>query len=206
MSYRIDIDGKNRYDASGGLATSVSEEQRRFFIEQINQAVRERAEARWAEDDRSWYREGDRRREGRQSSRRSLRRTMSASTTSWPPTASSETANSAAIDPNDVVIVPLASPELVAQGPVDGKGVPKGEAAFIDDLYGRGNKLAYADDPSKIDYDRRRQGHAARRRRLSRQPAEGGAPGRRPQADRTATGWMQARPATPSRQQSRSAA
>lgn len=45
MSYRIDIDGRNRYNAAGDRATAMSEEQRRFFIEQINAAVRERAEA-----------------------------------------------------------------------------------------------------------------------------------------------------------------
>ncbi|QFI69798.1 hypothetical protein [Sinorhizobium alkalisoli] len=45
MCFRIDVDGKNRYSASGGRATAPSEEQQRFFIEQINQAVRQRAEA-----------------------------------------------------------------------------------------------------------------------------------------------------------------
>lgn len=45
MSYRIDIDGRNRYNAAGDRATAMLEEQRRFFIEQINAAVRERAEA-----------------------------------------------------------------------------------------------------------------------------------------------------------------
>ena len=45
MSYRIDIDGKRRYDAGGDRAIAVSEEQRRFFVEQVNQAVRERAAA-----------------------------------------------------------------------------------------------------------------------------------------------------------------
>ncbi|AFL50749.1 hypothetical protein ABIE78_003459 [Sinorhizobium fredii] len=151
MSYRIDIDGKNRYDANGGRATSVSEEQRRFFIEQINQAVRERAEAGGPRtidpltEKAIVVEKGDSLSEIAEENHVSLDDLMAANRIKL-------TANSAAIDPNDVVIVPLASPVLVAQGPVDGKGVPKGEAAFIDDLYGRGNKLAYADDPSKIDY------------------------------------------------------
>ncbi|PKA43866.1 peptidoglycan-binding protein LysM [Rhizobium sullae] len=151
MSFRIDIDGKNRYDASGGRATGVSEEQRRFFIKQINQAVRERTEQGGPKtidpgtEKVIVVEKGDSLSQIANENHVSLDDLMAANRIKL-------TANTGAIDPNDVVIVPLASPELVAQGPVDGKGVPKGEAAFIDDLYGRGNKLAYADDPSKIDY------------------------------------------------------
>jgi len=151
MSYRIDIDGKNRYDAEGGRATSVSQEQRRFFIEQINKAVRERAEAGGPKaidpltEKAIVVEKGDSLSEIAEQNHVSLDDLMAASRIKL-------TESTAAIDPNDVVIVPLASPELVAHGPVDGKGVPRGEAAFIDDLYGRGNKLAYADDPAKIDY------------------------------------------------------
>ncbi|AJD46078.1 LysM peptidoglycan-binding domain-containing protein [Rhizobium sp. SEMIA 4085] len=151
MSYRIDIDGKNRYDASGGRATGVSDEQRRFFIAQINQAVRERTEQGGPKtidpgtEKVIVVEKGDSLSQIAKENHVSLDDLMAANRIKL-------TANTAAIDPNDVVIVPLTSPELVAQGPVDGKGVPKGEAAFIGDLYGRGNKLAYADDPSKIDY------------------------------------------------------
>ncbi|MEY9772456.1 hypothetical protein ABIA14_004797 [Sinorhizobium fredii] len=151
MSYRIDIDGKNRHDASGGRTTTASEEQRRFFIEQINQAVRERAEAGGPKsidpltEKAIVVEKGDSLSEIARENHVSLDDLMTANRIKL-------TESTAAIDPNDVVIVPLASPELVAQGAVDGKGVPRGEAAFIDDLYGRGNKLAYADDPSKIDY------------------------------------------------------
>ncbi|QFI65893.1 LysM peptidoglycan-binding domain-containing protein [Sinorhizobium alkalisoli] len=151
MSYRIDIEGKNRYDANGGRATAVSEELRRFFVEQINQAVRERAEAGGPKtidpltEKAIVVEKGDSLWEIAQENHVSLDDLMAANRIKM-------TAKSAAVDPNDVVIVPFASPELVAQGPVDDKGVPKGEAAFIEDLYGRGNKLAYADEPSKIDF------------------------------------------------------
>ncbi|WOS65771.1 LysM peptidoglycan-binding domain-containing protein [Sinorhizobium fredii] len=151
MSYRIDIDGKNRYDATGGRGTAASEEQRQFFVEQINQAVRERAEAGGPNtidpltEKALVVEKGGSLSEIARENHVSLDDLMAGNRIKL-------TESTAAIDPNDVVIVPLASPELVAQGPVDGKGVPMGEAAFIDDLYGRGNKLAYADDPAKIDY------------------------------------------------------
>ncbi|APG87273.1 hypothetical protein SAMCCGM7_pC0067 (plasmid) [Sinorhizobium americanum CCGM7] len=151
MSYRIDIDGKRRYDSGGDRATAVSEEQRRFFIEQINQAVRERAAAGGpktidpATEKAIVVEKGDNLWEIARENHVSFNDLVATNRIK-------STAGTAPIDPNDVVIVPLASPELVAQGPVDGKGIPAGEAAFIDDLYGRGNKLAYADDHSKIDY------------------------------------------------------
>ncbi|MQW85715.1 LysM peptidoglycan-binding domain-containing protein [Sinorhizobium saheli] len=151
MSYRIDIDGRNRYDATGERATAVSEVQRRFFVEQINRAVRERAEAGGPKtidpltEKAIVVEKGDSLWAIAQENHVSLDDLRAANRIKM-------TANSAAIDPNDVVIVPLTSPEVVAQGPVDGKDVPQGEAAFIDDLYGRGNKLAHADDPSKVDY------------------------------------------------------
>ncbi|APG93790.1 LysM peptidoglycan-binding domain-containing protein [Sinorhizobium americanum] len=151
MSYRIDIDGKRRYDAGGDRATAVSEEQRRFFVEQINQAVRERAAAGGpktidpATEKAIVVEKGDSLWEIARENHVSFNDLVATNRIK-------STAGTAPIDPNDVVIVPLASPELVAQGPVDGKGIPEGEAAFISDLYGRGNKLAYADDPSKIDY------------------------------------------------------
>ncbi len=61
----------------------------------------------------------------------------------------------AAIRPDEVLIVPQSSPEVVANGSANGNGVPEGEAAFRqDDLHGPGgNHLAYADDPSRVDYD-----------------------------------------------------
>ncbi len=149
MSYRIDLDGKSRHDASG-RTTAVSDEQRRFFVEQINQAVRERAAAGGPKaidpmmEKAFVVEKGD-----------SLWEIASENHVSLEDLAASNRIRLTAggtVQPNDVVIVPLASPELVANGPVDGKGVPRGEAAFVDDLYDRGNKLAYADDPSGIDY------------------------------------------------------
>lgn len=149
MSYRIDLDGKSRHDPSG-RTIAVSDEQRRFFIEQINQAVRERAAAGGPKaidpmTEKAFVVErGDSLWEIASENHVSLEDLAASNRITLP-------ANGTVL-PNDVVIVPLASPALVANGPVDGKGVPKGEAEFLDDLYDRGNKLAYADNPSGIDY------------------------------------------------------
>ncbi|UXN66898.1 LysM peptidoglycan-binding domain-containing protein (plasmid) [Phyllobacterium sp. A18/5-2] len=55
------------------------------------------------------------------------------------------------IAPDEVLIVPQSSPEVVANGATNRNGVPQGEAAFISDLYDWGNQLAYAVDPSQVD-------------------------------------------------------
>ncbi|WP_028003616.1 LysM peptidoglycan-binding domain-containing protein [Sinorhizobium meliloti] len=151
MSYRIDIDGRNRYNAAGDRATAMSEEQRRFFIEQINAAVRERAEAGGPnaidplKERATVVEKGDSLWEIAKENHVSLDDLLATNRIKL-------TGQAASIDPNEVMIVPLSSPEIVARGHVNGQGVPEGEVAFISDLYERGNKLAYADDPSKIDY------------------------------------------------------
>jgi len=149
MSYRIDLDGKSRHDPSG-RTIAVSDEQRRFFIEQINQAVRERAAAGGPKvidpmTEKAFVVErGDSLWEIARENHVSLDDLAASNRIALPADGT--------VLPNDVVIVPLASPALVANGPVDGGGVPTGEAAFLDDLYDRGNKLAYAANPSGIDY------------------------------------------------------
>ncbi|ASY65886.1 hypothetical protein SJ05684_b49040 (plasmid) [Sinorhizobium sojae CCBAU 05684] len=151
MSYRIDIDGRSRYNATGDRATAIAEEQRRFFIEQINAAVRERAEAGGPhaidplKEKAIVVEQGDSLWEIAKDNHVSFDDLLAANRIRL-------TGRAAEVDPNEVLIVPLTSAEVVAGEPVDGKGVPEGEAAFVSDLFERGNKLAYADESSKMDY------------------------------------------------------
>ncbi|UTV41891.1 LysM peptidoglycan-binding domain-containing protein (plasmid) [Ensifer adhaerens] len=151
MSYRIDIDGKNRYDASGRHGSAISDSMQRFFVEQINQAMRERAEAGGPKtidplrEKAIVVEKGDSLWGIAKENHVSLEDLVLTNRIKL-------TDNTTIINANEVVIVPLASPKVVAQGPMDDKGVPKGEAAFINDLYDRGNKIAYADNPSGAEF------------------------------------------------------
>ncbi|PSH70205.1 peptidoglycan-binding protein LysM [Phyllobacterium brassicacearum] len=149
MSYRIDIDGRSRYNAAGNQTSPVADQQQRLFVEQIRQAVRERAEGGGP---------------NRLDPLREKTVVVERGDNLWTIArennvtlddllATNRITGDAAIRPDEVLIVPQSSPEVVANGSANGNGVPEGEAAFISDLYDRGNQLAYADDPSRVDYD-----------------------------------------------------
>lgn len=149
MSYRIDSDGSSRYNAAGNRTTAVSNQQQQLFIEQINQAIRERANA-GGPNKLDALREktvvverGDNLWTIAKENNVSLDDLL----------ATNRIADNEAIVPNEILIVPQSSPEVVANGPANRNGVPEGETSFISDLYERGNQLAYANDPSQVDYD-----------------------------------------------------
>jgi len=152
MSYRIDIDGKYRYNAAGNRTSALSDEQQRLFMAEINEAINERAQAGGADridplnEKAVVVENGD--------SLWEIARENNVSLDDLLATNRIELGTSdAAIRPNEVLIVPTSSPEVVANGPTGSNGVPEGEEAFINDLYERGNQLEYADDPSQIDYE-----------------------------------------------------
>lgn len=152
MSYRIDIDGKYRYNAAGNRTSVLSDEQQRLFMAEINEAINERARAGGPDkidplnEKAIVVEKGD--------SLWEIARENNVSLDDLLATNRIELGTSGAvIEPNEVLIVPTSSPEIVANGPVGSNGIPEGEAAFISDLYERGNELEYADDPSQIDYD-----------------------------------------------------
>ncbi|MEK1853647.1 MAG: LysM domain-containing protein, partial [Phyllobacterium sp.] len=149
MSYRIDSDGSSRYNAAGNRTTAVSNQQQQLFIEQINQAIRERANA-GGPNKLDALREktvvverGDNLWTIAKENNVSLDDLL----------ATNRIADNEAIVPNEILIVPQSSPEVVANGPANRNGVPEGETSFISDLYERCNQLAYANDPSQVDYD-----------------------------------------------------
>lgn len=140
MSYRIDNDGSSRYNAAGNRTSAVSDQQQRLFIEQINQAVRERAEAGGPKrldpirEKTVVVERGDSLWTIARENHVSLEDLL----------ATNKITGNETIKPNEVVIVPQSSPEVVANGAANRNGVPQGEAAFISDLYDRGNQLAYS--------------------------------------------------------------
>ncbi|MEJ1117804.1 LysM domain-containing protein [Phyllobacterium sp. CCNWLW109] len=151
MSFRIDVDGKNRFDANGNKIPLTSTQQQQLFVEQIRQAVRERAQAGgpssfdpdkeklivvqpgdslWeiAKDNNVRFGDVVEANKGLHDNQVDL------------------------VNPNDIIIIPHIAPDLAADTVKDSKGVPAGEAAFKNELYERGNNLQYADDPSKTDF------------------------------------------------------
>lgn len=151
MSFRIDIDGKSRYDANGNKIPLTSQQQQQLFVEQIRQAVRERAEAGgpkafdpdneklvvvqpndnlWKIADENNVRFSD---------------VMEANKGLYDN-------HGDLIKVDDVLIIPHIAPELAANSTKNKQGVPDGEAAFKNEIYERGNNLQYADDPSKTDF------------------------------------------------------
>ncbi|MEP7456704.1 LysM peptidoglycan-binding domain-containing protein [Phyllobacterium sp. SB3] len=151
MSFRIDIDGKSRYDANGNKIPLTSLQQQKLFVEQISEAVRERAKAGgpssfdpdkeklivvqpgdnlWeiAKDNNVRFGDVIEANKGLHDNQIDL------------------------VESDDVIIIPHIAPDLAASTPKDSKGVPGGEAAFKNELYERGNNLQYVDDPSKTDF------------------------------------------------------
>lgn len=147
MSYRIDSDGSSRYNAAGNRTAAVSDQQQRLFVEQINQAVRERAEAGGpnrldpVKEKTVVVERGDNLWTIASENHVSLGDLL----------ATNKITGNEVIAPDEVLIVPQSSPEVVANGATNRNGVPQGEAAFISDLYDWGNQLAYAVDPSQVD-------------------------------------------------------
>ena len=147
MSYRIDSDGSSRYNAAGNRTSAVSDQQQKLFIEQINQAVRERAEAGGpnrldpGKEKTVVVERGDNLWTIARENHVTIEDLL----------ATNKITGNEVIAPDEVLIVPQSSPELVANGATNRNGVPQGEAAFISDLYDRGNQLAYTVDPSQVD-------------------------------------------------------
>ncbi|MCO4318264.1 peptidoglycan-binding protein LysM [Phyllobacterium sp. 21LDTY02-6] len=150
MSFRIDVDGKSRYNADGSKVPFGSAQQQQLFVQQINQAIQERARSGDAFDPTREKivvaQPGD-----------SLWQIAEQNNVKFVDVlgANAELVDrqSGQIDVNDVVIVPHAEPELVADDPRNEKNVPLGETMFRSELYERANKIQYADDPAKVDYD-----------------------------------------------------
>ncbi|MGH6862142.1 MAG: LysM peptidoglycan-binding domain-containing protein, partial [Phyllobacterium sp.] len=151
MSYRIDIDGKYRYDAGGNKIPLASQQQQQLFIEQIRQAVRERAQAGGPKSfDPSKERlmvvqPGDNLWQIAKENNVDFSDVMKTNKG-----LSQDHGN--LIDVNDVVIIPRIDPDLAAESAKYRDGVPGAETAFKNEIYERGNALQYADDPSKTDF------------------------------------------------------
>jgi hypothetical protein len=151
MSFRIDVDGKSRYDANGNKIPLKSVEQQQLFVKQINQAVRERAKTGGPDsfnpdqEKLVVVQPGDNLWEIARENNVQFIDVVEAN----------KGLHDNQIDlvlPNDVIIIPHISPDLAATSTKDNKGVPSGEEAFKSELYERGNNLQYADDPSKTDF------------------------------------------------------
>lgn len=147
MSFRIEPDGRSRFDPVRNAAVPLSAAQQTFFQAQVDKAIRQRAEAGGPQQlDPTTERtvvveEGDSLWEIAAENNVTFADILKANKNSF-------NANGDLIHPNDVIIVPESSPELVAGSPVGADGVPQGEKAFLDELYSRGNKLGYQDDIS----------------------------------------------------------
>ncbi|EJN03650.1 LysM peptidoglycan-binding domain-containing protein [Phyllobacterium sp. YR531] len=151
MSFRIDVDGKSRYDANGNKIPLTSLQQQQLFVDQIRQAVRERAQAGGPSSfdpdkeklivvqpgDNLWEiaKDNDVRFADVIEANKGLHDN-----------------NVDLVRPDDVVIIPHISPDIAAATSKNNQGVPDGEAAFRNELYERGNNLQYADDPAKTDF------------------------------------------------------
>lgn len=151
MSYRIDLGAKFRYDPAHNSTFPLSEQQQKAFLAQIDQAVRERASAGGPKqldpisEKVVVVQPGDSLWKVAQENNVKFADILAANK-------SKLNGNSNLIRPNEVVIVPESSPELVVKSQPDGNGIPSGEKAFLDDLYGRGNKLSTVDGISQADY------------------------------------------------------
>ncbi|MCR4264817.1 LysM peptidoglycan-binding domain-containing protein [Nitratireductor sp. ZSWI3] len=152
MSYRIDPNATQRYNADGTRATSLPEQLSSQFREEIAAALREREEAGGEGtldpiDERlAVVENGDSLTEIAAENQVSLEALLAANQ-------GNVDGNGNLIHPGEIIFLPRASAELVAAGPVGPGDIPQGEAAFLSDLYDRGNELEYADDPSVIDYE-----------------------------------------------------
>lgn len=144
MSFRIDPNARFRFDPIRNVSFALPPQQQKFFESQVDKAVRERADAGGPKqldpktEKTVVVEQGD-----------SLWKIAAESNVKFADLIAANKghldANGEALHPNDVVIIPESAPELVAKSPTGADGVPSGEKAFLDDLYGQGNKLGYQD-------------------------------------------------------------
>ncbi|HMG49215.1 MAG TPA: LysM peptidoglycan-binding domain-containing protein [Inquilinus sp.] len=153
MSYRIDDTARNRYARNGGTPTPLPQDKAQAFQKALAEALRHRSEAGGpgalqpghdrvfvADNDDSLWRIA-------QDNNVSYADLLAANRRTDMPV-------SGQIYPGEIIFVPSVAPEKAAATPEDGKGVPAGEAGFVNDLYDRGNALEYADQPQTVDYPR----------------------------------------------------
>ncbi|MFM9272194.1 LysM peptidoglycan-binding domain-containing protein [Halomonas elongata] len=151
MSYRINIETWQRYNAEGMIATALPEAQRQRFEQALEEALESRAGAGGPEEfDADGERvfiveEGDSLAEIADELNVDFDELLELNRRDDMP-------NPSRIDSGDVVFVPLIAPEEAAMSPRNAQGVPDGEAGFVRSLREQGNALEYADDPSMVDY------------------------------------------------------
>ncbi|MGH7003343.1 MAG: LysM peptidoglycan-binding domain-containing protein, partial [Alphaproteobacteria bacterium] len=137
--FRIDEDGKFRYNRTGDPAAPASAQQQKTFTASINQALRERKQAGGSgtvdpnKEKVAVVEPGDAPERIARDSGITLDELQSANKGIFD-------ANDL-LQPNEVIFIPQRDPVLTAESPKDAKGVPSDEADFKSDLRVRGSEL-----------------------------------------------------------------
>lgn len=137
--FRIDENGRFRYNKSGDTTVPVNTQQEKVFTTSINQALQDRRKAGGRDkvdplnEKVAVVETGDAPEQIARDNGITLNELQNANKGVFGP--------NDMLHPNEVIFIPQRDPVLTAKSPKNADGVPADEKAFANDLYTRGNEL-----------------------------------------------------------------